>query len=329
MSPVLDLRKRSPLEQGRARGEQFRGAIERSVGIRSQRVDRQQRTDAWAALQPRLEPQLEAELLGLAQGAALEASDLMLCFDEDCGLTPPERGDPGTLALYVVAKDGGVLGQTLDVDEGDAHPVAAWSFGNPGAERLAVGHPGGLGHCGFRRGLAVTCNPLVGARPPGAPEQEPWSAVFRSLVGASSLGQARAILDRLGPRSGHWHVMLAAVGHDRSPDFSGMECSDARVIRTQSGPQTGHVHASHYFDPVQRKQEALESNASWNRLERATTAYAQHRPASLEALRTFLADFVWESGPRKTSAVAAFEVSTGRAELCFTPGSEAHQLTLD
>lgn len=329
MSPFLDLRGLSPRKRGEARGEHVRQAIVDSVARRCERFEESSRWAHWAGLQGWLGPETREELEGVAAAAGVEPAELALCLDEDAGLGPHERGDPGTVALYVVSESGGVLGQTLDVDERDAYPVMAWAFGSPGAERLAVGHPGGLGHCGVRRGLAVSCNPLVGSRAPAGVGQAPWSAIGRALVSASSLGQARGVLDRLGQARGNWHVMLAAVGHDTTPDFSGLECSEQRLVRTQSGPQTGHVHASHYFDPVQRKDEALRSNASWNRLERATTGYAQHRPSTLEALAGFLTRFVWERGPRATQAVAAFEVATGRAELVFHPEQSPVSVTLD
>jgi isopenicillin-N N-acyltransferase-like protein len=64
-----------------------------------------------------------------------------------------------------------------------------------------------------------------------------------------------------------------------------VECSGELKVLTQLGPRAAHLHTNHCFDPVLRQRETISRRSStFDRLNMATTLYAQHRPRTPEAL---------------------------------------------
>jgi isopenicillin-N N-acyltransferase-like protein len=189
-----------------------------------------------------------------------------------------EGGDECT-AIYFNGVHGPIIGQTWDM-HGSAAPFVRMIRVRPdGAESEAVCFTltGCLGMAGLgHTGVAVTINNLnstdgrVGLV---------WPALVRKLLAADNATAARAVLEATPLSSGHYYVI--ADGES----FFGIECSGELKVLTQTGARAAHLHTNHCFDPVLRKREKVEAGSTtFERLNMASTLYAQQRPSTMEEL---------------------------------------------
>ena len=215
-------------------------------------------------------PELSQELLGIADGADLSPERIVVLNQH--------AGDEAT-AIYFNGVHGPIIGQTWDLHASAAPFVRMIRVRPKGAESEAVcltvtGCLGaaGLGHAG----VAVTVNNLdstdggVGLV---------WPAVVRTLLAQPSAVAARAVLEATPLSSGRYFVV--ADGEE----FFGIECSAELKVLTQKGARAAHLHTNHCFDPVLRKRERVQrGSTTFDRLNMASTLYAQRRPSTMTEL---------------------------------------------
>ena len=100
----------------------------------------------------------------------------------------------------------------------------------------------------------------------------------------------------------------------------------------RSGPETGHVHTNHCFDPSLRQREATpRSPASFRRLELASTLYVQRRPATAVEVLAFF-DAVEEAAfadpVERAQTLLAIELEAGVAYWRRTADQRIHTTKL-
>lgn len=302
MEPVV-FDQRSSRERGQAHGELWRREIHQLAKIRLELCrrrggfeDEEQVLAVAGRHLPVLRaeaPELHDELLGIAQGAdASPESIVVLNHYTDLRDVPPnlagstggvvesDAGDPGgCTAIYVHGAEGPMLGQTWDM-HADAEPfVRTMRIAPPGEEREALCFTltGCLALAGLGSGgVAVAVNNLTCT---DAKVGLVWPALVRQLLDAAD---ADAAFERLGaaPLSSGHHYMLAD-----GRAFHGVECSGQLKVRTQTGARAAHLHTNHCFDPVLRQRERVSPRSStFDRLNIASTLYAQLRPSTLDDL---------------------------------------------
>ena len=243
-----------------------------------------------------VDSELSDELLGIARGANLDPElvvvlnhytdlrDISASLLGDEPQAAVERDDPGgCTALYVDGPEGPILAQTWDMHGTAAPFVRMIRIAPKGSEREVVCFTltGCVGMTGLNQaGVGVTINNLTST---DAQVGLVWPVVVRRLLRCSTAVEAKELLMSTRLSSGH-HYMIADA-----KDFFGVETSGQQKVLTQQGERTAHVHTNHCFDPVLRKVEKVSPlSTTYRRMELATTAYAQHRPASSEAVWSFL-----------------------------------------
>jgi isopenicillin-N N-acyltransferase-like protein len=111
-----------------------------------------------------------------------------------------------------------------------------------------------------------------------------WPALVRAMLDQPRASAAYEVLCRTPLSSGH-HYMIAD-GHE----FYGVECSAELKVLTQEGARAAHLHTNHCFDPVLRKRERVSRGSNtFERLNLASTVFAQQRPANLDELWKLMA----------------------------------------
>ncbi len=294
--------------RGEAHGELWRAEIQALAEIRTELslqrgafADRAQLlavAELHLAELDRQAPQLGEELLGIARGADITPAQCIVLnhytdlrdvhprvLEGGAASSPAdESGDPGgCTALYVNGPEGPILAQTWDM-HGTAEPYVRLIRIRPrngDTDLLCFTITGCVGMTGINQaGVAVTINNLTST---DAQVGLVWPVLVRKMLTQRTATGAREVLMNAKLSSGH-HYMIA----DES-DFFGIETSGQHKVWTQKGPKTAHVHTNHCFDPVLRKYEKVSPiSTTYRRMELATTAYAQHRPATMAEVWDFL-----------------------------------------
>ncbi|MEZ4452790.1 MAG: C45 family peptidase [Nannocystaceae bacterium] len=336
---VLDLEDDDAGARGQVHGEAWRAAIHelaairlelliREVGLRS--IDEALTIGGMhLPLLAATLPELHAELLGVARGAAIapEAIVVLNHYTDLRDLTPAilaaEGGGSSTpgrdldaggcTAIYIPGVPGvkpPVLGQTWDM-HASAAPYVRLLRVRPRSsdrERLLFTLAGCLGMCGVNeRGVAVTINNLTCT---DAQIGLVWPALVRALLERDDAASARDYLLAARLTSGH-HYMIAD-----GRDFYGVECSGQKKMVTQTGAGGAHLHTNHCFDPVLRRVETVpRRSTTWRRFELATSLFVMRPPRDARALWELLASH--EGAPRSLcSHVAEAEGDPSRSETC-------------
>ena len=232
-------------------------------------------------------PELHDELLGIARGADLGVERVVVLnhYEALAALAPTVSVDDlgGGTAIYTHGKDGPLLGQTLDMHPSAEPFVRVISLRSPdgATESLCLTVTGCLGLAGLgHTGVAVTTNALSLV---DAKVGLVWPALVRQLLEAPDAEAALARV-RAAPRGGGRFYVVAD-----GERFYGIECSGELEVLTQKGARAAHLHTNHAFDPVLRQRERVSPRSStFDRLNMATTLYAQQRPTSFEALWSLL-----------------------------------------
>jgi isopenicillin-N N-acyltransferase like protein len=283
----------SGLERGRAHGELWRAEIHELAALRLALCLRaggfasaDQVLGVARAHLPVLReqaPELYDELLGIADAADLAIERLVVLnhYTDLAGAGEDDFG--GGTAVYTHGVDGPLLGQTWDMHASAEPFVRMIAVRSPDGQRetLCFTVTGCLGLAGLgHEGVAVTSNGLsfIDARVGLV-----WPALIRQLLDAPDADAALARL-RSAPIGGGRHIMIAD-----GQRFHGVECSGELEVLTQKGARAAHLHTNHCFDPVLRQRERVPARSStFNRLNMATTLYAQQRPTTFEALWALL-----------------------------------------
>lgn len=291
-------------ERGRAHGALWRREIHELAAIR---LDLCLRRGSFADAEQVLQvaglhlpvlldeaPELHQELLGISEGADL-GIERVVVLNHGAGLRDVRPNVPradarsataqvddasdGSTAIYTHGAQGPLLGQTWDLHASAAPFVRVIAVPSPDGMRESLCFTltgclalAGLGHAG----VAVTINHLTCT---DARVGLLWPALVRQLLDAPDADVALARLRAAPLGSGH-HYMIAD-----GREFYGVECSGKLAVLTQQGARAAHLHTNHCFDPVLRQRERVSPRSStFDRLNMATTLYAQHRPTTVEAL---------------------------------------------
>lgn len=256
---TFELPEGGPREQGRAHGEMFRGEIGSLAEIRLYLCGQMSGGTRQAVLHSarqhlpvleRYDPALAEELVGIAEGAALDPA-LVLVLNHYTDLRDLELGGEhrgattdGCSAVYARTPSGAVTGQTWDmhatsvpyvvllrVPAHEARP-AAWIMSLTGC----------LGIAGMNaRGLALCVNNLSSS---DARVGVVWSALVRRALAQSTAAAARDLMLEAPFGSGR-HFLLV----DREEAY-GVEASGTRRALVFSGEVRDYVHTNHCLDPV-------------------------------------------------------------------------------
>jgi isopenicillin-N N-acyltransferase-like protein len=291
-----------PHARGAAHGELWRADIQTLAAIRTQLTiekggfkDAAEVTAIAALHLPVLErfsPELHAELLGIARGAATTPEQIVILNhytdlrDVPASvLREPVTDDPGgCTSIYVPGEGrGAVLGQTWDM-HGTAEPYVRLIRIRPKSsddEVVLFTLTGCLGMTGLTAdGVGVTINNLSST---DGQVGVVWPALVRSMLASGSATAARDRLLATRLSSGHHYMM----GDGRV--FFGVETSGKQKVVTQVGARAAHLHTNHCFDPVLRKCERVPAvSTTFRRLEIASTLFVQQRPHDLEGIWTLL-----------------------------------------
>lgn len=289
-----------PRARGQAHGELWREEIRELAEIRARlAVERGRMRDrshvleaARLHLRPLAEhaPDLHAELLGISEGSGVPPELVVVLnhysdlrdLSGDAPLLEPGDAE-GCTAIYFNGREGAVLGQTWDMHASAASYVRllriAPSDGRP--EVVCLSLTGCLGIAGINAsGVAVA---VANLRSTDAALGVTWPAIVRAMLAEPSAAAAYGLLRRVPLTSGH-HYMIA----DGS-DFYGVETSGTLKVLTQTGARAAHLHTNHCFDPVLRRHEDVpRGSTTFDRLNLATTIYAQARPTTADDLWSLL-----------------------------------------
>jgi isopenicillin-N N-acyltransferase-like protein len=304
VTPLL-LDQTDAAARGEAHGETWRAEIRELADIRTQltlvRGSFRDRAQVLAVAQlhlpelARVEPDLHAELEGIARGAGITAAQAVVLnhYTDLRDIAPEEQpaDDGGCTTLYVHGPEGPVIGQTWDM-HATAEPFVRLIRVAPrgsGREVLCFTLTGCLGMTGMNeRGVAVCINNLSCT---DARVGMVWPALIRVLLAQASAAAAHELLMRTELSSGRF-FMIADAG-----DYFGVETTGRHKVLTQTGSRTAHVHTNHCFDPKLRQFERVPAaSTTFRRLELASTLYAQRRPDTARAMFEFLASH--EGWPR-------------------------------
>lgn len=327
-----------PGRRGESHGERWRSAIHELAAIRQDLLLRRGPLQSAAEVErlahlhlgvlERDLPELHAELLGVARGAAIPPEAIVVLnhytdlrdlprslvadadTDEPAPPAPAAGDEGGCTAIYIPGRDAPVLGQTWDMHASAAPFVRLLRIRPRSGDRevLCFTLVGCLGMCGVNeRGVAVTINNLT---------------CTDGQVGIVWPAQVRALLDEGTAEAARRRLMAARVGGGRhfmitdGDDFFGIECSGQRKILTQTGAGGAHLHTNHCFDPVLRKVEAVaRTSTTFRRFELATSLFVMRPPRDARALWELLSSH--EGHPRSLcSHVAEAEGDAARSETC-------------
>jgi len=294
-----------PAARGEAHGELWRAEIQELAAIRTQLTiakggfrDAAEVTAIAALHLPLLaafSPDLHAELLGIARGAATTPEQIVILNHyTDLRDVPasvlhepiePVVDDPGgCTSIYVPGEGrGAVLGQTWDM-HGTAEPYVRLIRIRPRSgddEVVLFTLTGCLGMTGLTAdGVGVTINNLSST---DGQVGVVWPALVRAMLASGSAAAARDRLLATRLSSGHHYMM----GDGQA--FFGVETSGKQKVITQVGARAAHLHTNHCFDPVLRRCEKVPAvSTTFRRLEIASTLYVQQRPNDLQGVWTLL-----------------------------------------
>ncbi len=352
MEPVL-FDQDDPAERGEAHGELWRSQIRQLAEIRAELcmirgefADRAELDRVAGAHLPgleRLEPELFAELAGIARAAGLSPaavvilnhySDLRDVLSSGLGRTPKPAHDPGgSTAVYTLGQDGPLLGQTWDM-HGTAEPfvrmIRVKPRSRPEQEVVCFTLTGCLGMAGMGAGgVALTINDLTST---DAQIGLLWPALVRRLLLQPSAAEARDHLIGTRLSSGH-HYMIAD-----GQDFFGVETSGKIKVQNQTGARAAHVHTNHCFDPVLRQHENVSpASTTFERLNLASTLFAQQVPSTAGALWDLLTshegyprsicshvdDAAGDPSASRTCGILVMELAEGRIRTTRGCGQES------
>jgi len=256
---TFELPAGSPREQGRAHGEMFRGEVGSLAEIRLHLCGQMSGGSREAVLQAarkhlpvleRYDPALAEELIGIAEGAALDPA-LVLVLNHytdlrDLQLGGEQHGDTtdGCSAVFSRTSSGALTGQTWDMHATSVPYVILLRVpaheDGPAAWILSL--TGCLGIAGMNaRGLALCVNNLSSN---DARIGVVWSALVRRALAQSTAASARDLMLAAPFGSGR-HFLLV----DREEAY-GIEASGTRRALSFSGEARDYVHTNHCLDPV-------------------------------------------------------------------------------
>ena len=249
----------TPRDQGRGHGEAFRGEIGSLAEIRlflcTQMTGASREAVLNAARQhvpvlERYDPALADELIGIAEGAALDPALIVVLNHytdlRDLDLGADHHGDTtdGCSVIYARTGAGVLAAQTWDMHATSIPYVIMLQVpeqgGRPAAWILSL--TGCLGIAGMnRRGLALCVNNLSST---DARVGVVWSALVRRALAQPSAAQARELLVEAPFGSGR-HFLCA----DSEQAF-GIEASGTRRAVVFDGDARDYVHTNHCLDPL-------------------------------------------------------------------------------
>lgn len=257
---VFELPNLGPRERGRAHGEAFRPLIGEIAAIRVQlcitngRFTSPEEVQATARahlpILERYDRDLYEELVGIAEGAALDPSSIVVLNHytdlkdlDPSGLGAPSGPGDECSAVYARSDAGPLLGQTWDM-HGSACPYVMMLHvpaheGTPAAWLLAI--TGCLGMTGLNdAGVGIAINNL---RCNDARVGLVWPALVRRALVERSAGAARDVILRAPLGSGHHYLVASSEG------AFGIETSGTLRKIVYHGETREYVHTNHCFDP--------------------------------------------------------------------------------
>ncbi len=256
---VLRLPRGSATERGLAHGEHFRGPIHEIAAIRMELALAQGAFGTEGALLEvarrhlrvleAFDADLNAELLGIAEGAALDPARVVVLnhYTDLKDIRVPELEDEECTSAAASTPDGLVIGQTWDM-HGSVEPYVcmleldgAWVFTITGCLALAGMNDAGLSVC------------INNLKSHDARVGVVWPALVRRMLVERDAGAALEVLTKAPMSSGH-HYLFADASRVIGVETSG-ERKDVVLDAAASG-EVSYIHTNHCLS------EAIEA-VSW------------------------------------------------------------------
>jgi isopenicillin-N N-acyltransferase like protein len=251
---VLELPRGTPRAQGQAHGEAFRSLIAELAAIRlaltrayggfADEGEVLSLAEAHLPVLAAFDADLHAELLGVAEGAAVTPAQVVVLnhYTDLRDLAPTTAPEDGCSAVWARTPAGPVLGQTWDMHASATPYVGMLGVpaqgGRPGAWVFTI--TGCLGMAGLNdAGLGVTINNL---RSRDARVGVVWPALVRRVLREVSAEVAHGAI--LAAPVGSGHHYLVADGRSAY----GIETSGALRSLVFRGERDSYVHTNHCFD---------------------------------------------------------------------------------
>jgi isopenicillin-N N-acyltransferase-like protein len=298
--PTVTLRG-TPFERGFQHGAQFRSEIAAAVARKKSTSRALERArEAWPRIKAEA-PEPAAELEGLAAGAGLNLTDILL----RSGFEFSEQGaGTGCSAIAASGPRGALVAQNWDAPPDLAPELGLFLHHGPdGFEQAIVGSLGGLGWVGCNRhGLAFVNNDLVlSSMGPGLPSQ----ITRRLILEQATTGAAVERLKSLQHMAGRSYLLGDAAGA-----VAGVEVS-ARAGTRMTQMTSPVLHANHALDAeiaADQSEVALQRLYPSSRHRQAILERKAPTQPSVASIATVLADR--EGAPDAVARTEATEEPT-------------------
>jgi len=336
MSPIPTIiLQDTPSERGRQHGTRFRteiaGAVAATISSHSPSeydAARGRAARAWPLIEGHA-PEVAAELRGIAEGAALEATDVLLRSGFELFAVPETIG---CSAIAARGPGGALVAQNWDAPLSFATKLVLFlHFGPKGFEQAIIGSIGNLGWVGCNRhGLAFVNNDLMlRSTRPGLPSQ----VIRRMILGESSVMGARSLLMSIPHMAGRSYHLGDATGA-----VAGVEVSASLGPRINQA-ESPVLHTNHALDPaIAGDEDAAALHATYPSSRHRHQRLQQGKPAafSVSAIAALLADrdgfpdsiakAASAEEPSATLFSVIFDCGAGILHLCTgAPSENAYQ----
>lgn len=319
-----------PFECGRQHGVRFREeitdlfvALRREHGTAAHAAARARAASAWPAIQESA-PDIAAEMQGIAEGAAVDPTEIVLNVGFEF------FGDPAPVGCSAIAcrgANGAIVAQNWDAPPALARTLVLFiHLGPKGFEQAVVASYGGLAWVGVNRhGLALVNNDLMlKSRRSGLPSQ----IVRRLVLGKQTVAEALAVLRALPHMAGRSYLLGDAGGN-----VAGVEVSAGAGVQVTEGQgpilHTNHVLAAAIADDEDEAALMRTYPSSRHRLEilrrRAAQVSSPDQVMAILRDRDGFPDSVSKAQSDREPTQTAFSIvmDCGGRALSLCPGSPA------
>ena len=305
-----------PIEIGREHGEHFRESVRTMASVRldlmfkePQFTSKSQVFELAAQHLPILERydgDLYAELLGIAQGAALSPEEIVILNHYT-----DMRDIAGCTMVFVSSPSGPLLGQTWDIDSSALPHVQLFQF----RDSLVFTVAGCLGLTGFNElGVGICINNIASL---DARVGLVWPALVRRVLRTQNAAQGRDLVMSAPLGSGHHYALGDQV------DFFAIETSGMYRKEVLTNKHL-YWHTNHCLDPeVASVSTVRKGSTTYMRYEQAKASLTAHRPENLEDLWKVFAEVSLETKPGfvGTCGAMAMNLKTLDWKACQGPVS--------
>lgn len=250
---TYDVQKK-PHENGLMHGEEFRNAIKELVQIRTHLMQEKNKNLNNSFIKEESQRQLKItqeydsalyeELCGIAQGAGLDLSDIIV-LNNYTDFRDINFQDEGCSAVYINKNHNGLLGQTWDMHKSAMHYVCLINI--PGTEEspglISFSLVGCIGMMGYNsHGIGITVNNINTL---DATSGVIWPAFIRKTLQAKTFSQTTENVKNTPFTSGHAYLIA-----DKDQCYNWEATPSKQEIVTQCHHNNYTYHTNHCLSEV-------------------------------------------------------------------------------